>query len=80
MEDEMKEFATTLEDGMKAFDEFSKVFEEKFGVLSHEIKLKCAEKFICYADKYSHATFLTRWYWLRKMRKFVKGINVLKEL
>jgi len=83
-ENEMKvfaeEFAKVLEDGMKVADEVANVFERTYGVLLQEVKLKCAEKLIYYADKYSHATFITRWYWMRKMKKFVKGIDVLKEL
>ena len=83
-ENEMKgfaeEFAKTLEDGLKSLDEVSNAFEEAFGVLSKEIKLKCAEKIIYYSGKYSNATFITRWYWMRKMKKFVKSIEVLKEL
>ena len=75
-----EEFVRVLEDGMKASEEFSKAFERTYGVLLQEVKLKCAEKLIYYADKYSHATFITRWYWMRKMKKFVKGIDVLKEL
>lgn len=76
-----EEFVRVLEDGMKAAEECSKAFEEIYGVLSQEIRFKCAEKLIYYADKFSNATFLvTRWYWMRKMKKFVKGIDVLKEL
>ena len=74
-------FVRVLEDGMKASEECSKAFEKTYGVLAQEIKFECAEKLIYYADKFSNATFLvTRWYWLRKMKKFVKGIDVLKEL
>lgn len=75
-----EEFVRVLADGIKASDEAAKVFEGTYDVLFQEVKLKCAEKLIYYADKYSHATFITRCYWMRKMKKFVKGIDVLKEL
>ena len=57
-----------------------KSLEQAFGVLSREIKLEFALKLVEYADKFANATFITRWYWMRKMKKFVKGINVIKEL
>lgn len=46
---------------------------------THNLKAD-AEKLIFYTNKYAQATFLTRWYWKRKMEKLVKGIDVLKEL
>ena len=64
----------------ESLDEFENVWQRNYGVLVDEIKLKCAEKLMFYTDKYAQATFLTRWYWKRKMEKFIKGINVLKEL
>ena len=80
MKEIIKETAKELEDGIKAAEELAMAFQRTYGVLAQEIKLECAKKIIDYADKYSNATFLTRWYWKRKLRKFVKGIDVLKEL
>lgn len=64
----------------ESLDEFENVWQRNYGVLVDEIKLKCAEKLMFYTDKYAQATFLTRWYWKRKMEKFINGIDVLKEL
>lgn len=64
----------------ESLDEFENVWQRNYGVLVDEIKLKCAEKLMFYTDKYAQATFITRWYWKRKMEKFIKGIDVLKEL
>lgn len=64
----------------ESLDEFGNVWLRNYGVLVDEIKLKCAEKLMFYTDKYAQATFLTRWYWKRKMEKFINGIDVLKEL
>ncbi len=75
-----KELARTIEEVQKVAEESAETFQRTYGVLAQEIKLECAKKIINYADKYSNATFLTRWYWKRKLRKFVKGIDVLKEL
>lgn len=33
-----------------------------------------------FATEYAQVTFLTRWYWKHKIKKFIKGIDVLKEL
>ena len=75
-----KEFVKVLEEGNKVLDDADKSLEQAFGVLSREIKLELALKLVEYADKFANATFITRWYWMRKMKKFVKGINVIKEL
>jgi hypothetical protein len=76
--------AQGLSDALKGMNDALKGFEDtwqrNYGVLVNEIKLKCAEKLIFYAEKYARATFLTRWYWKRKIKKFIKGIDVLKEL
>ena len=79
-----EDIAQGLLDAFKGMDDALKGFEDtwqrNYGVLVDEIKLKSAEKLIFYADKYAQGTFLTRWYWKRKMEKFIKGIDVLKEL
>ena len=79
-----EDIAQGLLDAFEGMNDASKSFEDawqhNYGVLVDEIKLKCAEKLMLYVDKYSQATFLTRWYWKRKMEKFIKGIDVLKEL
>ena len=76
--------AQGLLDAFKGMDDALKGFEDawqrNYGALVDEIKLKSAEKLIFYTDKYAQGTFLTRWYWKRKMEKFIKGIDVLKEL
>ena len=66
-----------MNDALKGFED---AWQRNYGVLVDEIKLKCSEKLMFYTDKYAQATFLTRWYWKCKMEKFIKGINVLKEL
>lgn len=63
-----------------ALKDFEDTWQRNYGVLVNEIKVKCAEKIIFYTDKYAHATFITRWYWKRKIKKFIKGIDVFKEL
>lgn len=75
-----QELSKVFQEMNESFKEFEGVYERSFGVILSEVKLKCAEKLVFYACKYAQATFLTRWYWKRKMEKFVKGIDVLKEL
>ena len=76
--------AQGLLDAFKGIDDALKDFEDtwqrNYGVLVNEIKLKYSEKLMFYTNKYAQSTFLTRWYWKRKMEKFIKGIDVLKEL
>lgn len=66
-----------MNDALKGWED---AWQRNYGVLVDEIKLKCAEKLIFYTEKYAQATLLTRWYWKRKINKFVKGIDVLKDL
>ena len=79
-EETAMELARAIEDGFKVAEESAETFQRTYGVLAQEINFEGAKKIINYADKCSNATFLTRWYWKRKLRKFVKGIDVLKEL
>ena len=79
-EDTAQDLIDAFQKCNESLDEFENVWQRNYGVLVDEIKLKCAEKLMFYTDKYAQATFVTRWYWKRKMEKFVKGIDVLKEL
>lgn len=53
----------------KAHEEFEKAFNGTMQVYMSNCQLQAAGKFINYMEKYTNATFLTRWYWLRKARK-----------
>ena len=79
-----EDVAQGLLDAINGMNEALKSSEDAwqryYGVLMNEVKAKCIERFICYTDKYAQASFLTRWYWRRKIKKFIKGIDVLKEL
>lgn len=65
----------------KAFEDFSKTAEEThdmvdkfFSSCLRDAQMKAAEKCLLYMEKYVNATFLTRWYWLRKERKMNEAL------
>lgn len=69
-------------DGLcKAFEDFSKTAEEThdmvdkfFSSCLRDAQMKATEKYLRYMEKYVNATFLTRWYWLRKARKMNEAL------
>ena len=65
-----------MNDALKGFEDTWKLY---YGVLVNEMNVKYAKKLLFYTDKYAQATFLTRWYWKRKINQFIKGVDVLKE-
>ena len=57
-------------------DRMSKLF-----ALAKQEAVKCfIEKTLTYSEKYTQATFLTRWYWLRKMKNLAKAIKEIEHL
>ena len=60
--------------------EHAKDMERLFGSIKEMVAAEIAKHFVFLADKYANANCITRWYWKRKMKNFVKGIDVLDEL
>ena len=81
-----QETADALIDAFGKFNEnieTSRDMLERFNrVVNQEMARQVVDKFLGYVEKYTCATFLTRWYWLRKARKCneaLKGIIQLNE-
>lgn len=76
-EETAQELAKAFEDLDKQCKEFTKNMHEMVG-LAMKTSMECAvNRFMYLCERYTNATFLTRWYWLRKAKKFPK---VLKEM
>ena len=65
-----------------AFDKFSKsieterdMFERFNGIVNQEMARQVIDKFFGYAEKYTCATFITRWYWKRKALKMAQTVK-----
>ena len=68
-EETANELADSLEEFLKSAEAFESAFNTKMEVYMKECQRAAASKFLDYMHKYACATFLTRWYWLRKARK-----------
>lgn len=79
-EDLAQTLIETFEDFNKANEELEKTLKNFLPKMEKEIQLKVAEKFVYYIDKYSQASFFTRWYWLRKAKRFIHGINDINDI
>lgn len=79
-EDLAQSLIMAFEDFNKANEEFEKTLKNFLPQMEKEIRLKVAERFVHYIDKYSHGSFLTRWYWLRKAKRFIHGINDINNI
>lgn len=71
----------TADELCKAFEDFLKTAEETHGMVDkffgnclRDAQMKATEKYLHYIEKYVNATFLTRWYWLRKARKMNEAL------
>lgn len=71
----------TAQELCKAFDDFIKASKEMamkthdFLGIAYKEAIRCAAmKLIDYCERYVNATFLTRWYWRRKMKNLAKAI------
>ena len=88
MEEEIKGITEeTAQELCEAFDDFIKTSEEmakkthEFLGLAYKEAIRCATmKFIDYCEKYVNATFLTRWYWLRKAKKMPQVLREMEKL
>lgn len=73
----------TAEELASAFDAFfnksmkdnEEFYERILGNLKSEVRWKLSEKFVELAIHFANATFLTRWYWRRKIKKFIQGLD-----
>ncbi len=68
----------------EAFEQCGNAFEKcadamhNFGLVALESMVtQCAEKFLHCAQKWSNATWATRWYWKRKMNKYSDALDEL---
>ena len=72
----------TADEIIDAFGKFNENFEtsrdmlERFNsVVSKEMARQVVDKFIGYVEKYTCATFVTRWYWKRKAFKIAQAVK-----
>lgn len=83
-EEMAQELLKAFEDFNEASEEFEKTFDESMKLFMDECRLHAAEKLITYSHKATCATFITRWYWIRKAKKcccvLKEVIDMSKEL
>lgn len=72
----------TADEIIDAFGKFNENIEtsrdmlERFNsVVSKEMARQVVDKFIVYVEKYTCATFVTRWYWKRKAFKMAQAVK-----
>lgn len=78
----IEEMASAFEDFNNCCEEFEQAFNSTMQGYMKDCEFAAAQKFLRYMHKYCDATFLTRWYWLRKARKCndaLKGIIQFNE-
>lgn len=86
MKNEEKDFVKISEETAQGLCELVKGFNESIDELSETLDNitkdvltailgEAARKFLDYMERYSCATFFTRWYWLRKARNTAKALR-----
>lgn len=79
-EETAQELCDMFEKHNKMMQERAQDIERLFGSIKEMVAAEISKHFVFLADRYANANCLTRWYWKRKMKNFVKGIDVLDEL
>lgn len=70
-----EELAPAFEDFNKMITNNAELYERILGNLKQEVRLRLSGKFVELAIHFANATFLTRWYWRRKIKKFIQGLD-----
>ena len=72
------DLANAFEDVNNALKEFFETNNKLLKEMRTEMALEISKRMLHYAEKYTNATFVTRWYWKRKMAKMVKATEEIK--
>ena len=70
-----EELASAFESFSKSMEDNEEIYERILGNLKQEVRLRLSGKFVELAIHFANATFLTRWYWRRKIKKFIQGLD-----
>ena len=74
-----EETARKLEECSRAANEFCEKFEELCKNATKSLVNVCIERMFYYAEKCTNATFITRWYWKRRLVNLVKAIREIED-
>lgn len=69
-----------LNESAKAWEELTTSEMEAFKFVERELKMAVTEKYLRYAERLADASFLTRWYWKRKLKNLTKALKEIKEM
>ncbi len=70
-----EELASAFEAFSKSMEDNAEIYERILGTLKQEVRLRLSGKFVELAIHFANATFFTRWYWRRKIKKFIQGLD-----
>ena len=70
-----EELASAFEAVSKSMEDNAEIYERILGNLKQEVRWTLSKKFVELAIHFANATFLTRWYWRRKIKKFIQGLD-----
>jgi hypothetical protein len=78
-----QETADALIDAFQKFNENMGVTQETLAnfnkVINQEMARQAVDKFLGYVEKFTCATFLTRWYWKRKAFDAAQTVKMVSE-
>lgn len=78
-----QETADELIDALGKFNESiaesHEMFEKFNQVINQEMARQVVDKFLGYVEKYTCATFITRWYWKRKAFKMAQTVKEVSD-
>lgn len=75
-----EELASAFESVSKSMEDNAEIYERILGNLKQEVRWTLSKKFVELAIHFANATFLTRWYWRRKIKKLIQGLDSIKNI
>ena len=76
-QEQVEELHTLFEDAMNSFPETMEMMWETQKRVYALMIVNAIEKLTCIFEKYASATWVTKWYWKREMRRFVSSLPEL---
>lgn len=79
-EDTANELITAFEDLSKSLDDTMCSMSKAVKTVMSDCIMVATEKTYHYAEKYCNATFITKWYWKRKMKNSTRALKEIAEI
>lgn len=68
-EEQANKLLESLKEMNRVSEEYCSMMPEMMKTMVENVALKAGDKYLHYVERYARASFITRWWWKRKMEK-----------